>query len=209
MSLEEKTAAVKQLQAGEAVAQHRAGRILDEVRDNQLFKPKHRSFNRYLMAELSEMERAWAYLLMAVGESFAEEHAAQYGIKPLNELCKLSREVFLGSKPADLLVGEHRFIDADGDERVLDFQKDHSLAALKGLVAEARHGQDRQKASGVEPDPGIERISQALQAAARESTGAAVEVRQKKEGVRVAVEGPTQQVEQVLRKVGAEFPSFK
>jgi hypothetical protein len=188
MTIDEQTAAVKQLQAGEARAQYQAGVILDEVRDTKSYKEKGlKNFNAYLLLELPQMERSWAYVLMSVAENFTEQHAADYGIKPLNTLQKLAREVFTDRKPAELLIGEQSFTDADGERHVLDFQKDRTVSTLKGLLAAARFRRDH--AIRREPSPDLQPIAFALASTAESLPSLKYALHETRDGLKVELQG--------------------
>jgi len=141
-----------------------------------------------------------------VADAFTDDHAQQYGIKPLSSLCNISRELFKDKKPAELLTGRHTFVDPDGDEHVLDFQADHTVQGLKNFISAARDTKDQLDQSAQSGDEEVKAIALALQAAAKAGEGVVTHVHERrKKKIEVEVMGEADDVRAVLKAVAAEL----
>lgn len=200
MSLDTQTQEIRKLRTGSSEANYQAGVMLIQIRKAKVFKEKgYRSFNEYLAKDLSDMDRSWGYVAMTVAEHFTVDHARQYGLKALKCLCNIAREVFKDKKPADLLTGEHRFTDEEGVEQVLDFQKEHGVAALKTYLSTFRDAQDQVKAP--KPyTPAVEPLAKAL-AKAVEGTQVTFHLHEQKKQTAVELYGEPGAIVAVMRKV--------
>ncbi|HEY3445178.1 MAG TPA: hypothetical protein VGK67_02395 [Myxococcales bacterium] len=204
-TLEQKIADYLAAEAQAAGIQYRATRGLMALRDDPTtWKDKFPNFKAALVASLASKEKlTMAYTRLSVAEAFPIEPVEKHGFTVLYELCKMSKEIWPDKQPKELMVGEHRFVDATGAEHVLDFAKDHTREALKAL--RAAHTSAKMQTKGLET-AGAAQFAKALKAAAESVEGLTYQVREKKDDrVELEIEATATVLRAALVKLGVSL----